>query len=146
VSNPALDASLAELAAVLKRLSDESSVLNETITDFEKTLVEMGPGFAVWTRTPFRVVPYATPGGIFGSTLGFGKHGDHWRLLVRRARYKKNGENHEFSESVSTMPLVDATRDERAAAVSHFEELVAGLKDGAIARLKVVEAAQKQAR
>ncbi len=138
--NPALNASLAELAAIVKRLNEETDKLNSVINDFEKSLVEMNPGFGLWYLNPIRTTTSATPIAR-GTQFGFLKWEDEWRLWIRRGSFTKSGDEWVPSGLADwkMLRLVEGTREERAAAVSHFGSFLDAMKEEAKARLKILE-------
>lgn len=85
--DPALEKSLAELRAVVKRLNEESDTLNARITEFESMLVELGPGVTAWAPKPLRVDDDGS-----GSQVGFLKFTDQWGLWLLRGKYTKSGD------------------------------------------------------
>lgn len=145
--DPALEKSLAQLAGVLKRLNEESDTLNTTISDFEQMLVGLNPGIAAWAPNPIRLQPETDSRGE-GSLLVFAKHGDEWRLWARRSTMVKSGEGWRSlpGGQSKVVPLVEATREERVAALDQFPVIVELLTQEAKARLALVERANKAAR
>lgn len=146
MSDPALKKSLNELAAVLKRVNEESDTLNTTISAFEQSLVDLGPGITVWAATPIRVQEqgeyYAT-----GSQVGFAK-GPGWGLLVRRGRFERAGTGWQPADEPNWkyVRLTDASREERAAAIDEFPALVEALTLAAKEHLSALERANKVSR
>jgi hypothetical protein len=127
MSDAKLEESLARLTKVLHRLNEVSDNLNVTITDFEDKLLELSPGISVWSLTPLQLLE----GAHWGSLLGFAKHEDRWGLWVRRGRVQATNGGWEPDPhagfKISLLKLIDATREERAAAIEQFPVLVEGM-------------------
>lgn len=154
MSDPALEQSIAQLAAVMAHLDKESESLNARISDFEKTLTGLNPGIAVWCPNPIRFVqaprnPHQPQHG-YGSQVGFAKVDDEWRLWVRRGMFTREADNTPWTAENfpngdwKVVPLTDATREERAAALKEFRPLVELLTAEAEQRLEMIRRANKQ--
>jgi hypothetical protein len=143
MSDPAFAKSLDELAAILKRLNEESDKLSARISQFEATLLALNPGVSASVGKPFRL--NEVDGA--GAQLAFLKWEEKWGLWVVRAKYQKVGDGWRLSPGggQSVIRLVDATREDRAAAVEQFPHLVEVLKAAATKRLALIEAANKRA-
>lgn len=144
--DPALLQSMAQLSALLKRLHAASETLNSKIAEFEKLLVEMEPGITAWCPDLLR-----QPAGVLGgaaSQLGFTKGEKEWGLFVRRGTFRRsppNGWRYDPNLSGSMVRLVDAGREERAAAVEQFPALVKAMTDTVRARVASLESASEKA-
>jgi hypothetical protein len=144
---PPLKDSLRELQTVVSRLNQATDTLNQTISDFETVLVTIAPGIPVWSLPPLRV-PQSGHSYGQGSQLGFTRWRDDWRLVVRRGQFiQRTGEwVPGSSDDWDHVPLLDASREERAAALALLPVLIADLTKEAKERLTVLEALNKQAR
>lgn len=149
--DPALQQSIVQLVKVLTRLNEESDTLNKRISDFEQTLIGLNPGIAVWCPNPLRLIQAReSPNHAAASQVGYAKFDDQWGLWIRRGVFTRTADNapwaaaHFPSETWKVVPLTDATREERAAAVKEFQTLVELMTAEAKNRLEMIERANKQ--
>jgi hypothetical protein len=143
--DPALGKSLEQLSAVAQAINETSANINRVISEFEKSLRTSNPGVSVWCSSFLRFNEFTQ----VGSQLGFGKNeDDEWGLLVRRASYgKTNGQwRLQTNRPVTILKLLEATRDERAAALEKFGLLVEELTHVAQEHLEMLRQSNRQAR
>jgi len=147
--DPALKKSLDQLAAVMKKVNEESEELNATISALEESLVELNPGITTWSANPLRVDEHSEAFARC-SQLGFTKvsTGGNWGLWVRRGMCTRAGEGWEPIEDPQwkLVRLTDATREERAAALRQFQPLVEALTQAARDHLETLAKANRAAR
>ncbi len=145
MSDPTFDASLLELGQILKRLNEETEAINEQIRSCERTLVEMNPGFSL-SSEPLYVRANESAEAGPGVDFLFGKIQDAWGLWLRRGKFQKsdNGWKYVHGSDSKVLPLIDGTREERAAAVAKFPALIEDMKRIAQERLTSLEAAKKR--
>jgi hypothetical protein len=106
--------------------------------------VELNPGIPVLLEHPFRFIPSDQT----GSRLGFLKLSDQWGLCVWRGKFAKSGDSWRpiIGAQVGVMVrLLEATREERVAALDEFPRLLEALTKEAKDKLALVEAANKRA-
>jgi hypothetical protein len=144
MSDPPLALLLNKLADVVKRLNDETAAVNAQIEQVENALIAMNPGIAMYCERPLHVRSKSGADVGSGADFGFFKVEDEWRLWVRRGIFKKaDGEwRHDITERL--LPLLEGTREERAAAVGELPALLEGMRMAAENRLQSFQAAQKK--
>jgi hypothetical protein len=153
MKDPAPRVSPSDLASVLRQINEESDALNASILEFEKQLIAMNPGFEVWVPSPFLVSDPDEP-HTRGSQLGFAKFGRSWALVVRKVVFERHEPSGLHKKPTWTLlgdgegeyaRLMEATREERVAALDHFEFLVEQMHSEALVRLESLrEANAKQ--
>ena len=144
--NPALEKSLAKLTDVAGRLSRTSDALNQEIYELEKTLVGLNLGVTVWLDKVIHILP-DTP-STYASQIGFTRIKDTWGIWLRRGAFVKDPEGWKPLPNVdwTFARLVNGTRQERAASVNEFPNLVELLTTTAEKQLASLEETAKGAR
>jgi hypothetical protein len=82
--------------------------------------------------------------------LGYGCHGNAWRLLIRERLFERRRDEYgqpegEAIDATSPKPLLEASRNRRIQAVKAVPELVESLKNATTEALQAIEKAGKLA-
>lgn len=136
-----LSDSLRRLQGVVDRLNAETETLNRTIEGFETTLAAMSPGITIWTSPLIRFDPSTNQ----GSQLGFMRWRDGWHLAIRRGRFLSGPDKPDpMDDDLEYVRLLEASREERAAAVPLFPRLVADLTKETVERIAILQDVNKK--
>ncbi len=140
--DPAIQKSLVQLATIVKQLQKESESLNTTIAEFQDSLVAVNPGIALWSPILLRYDEVK----LTGAQLGFAKHDDEWGLWIRRGTFSPEQGGYELIGSATYVRLIEASREERTAAVELFPDLVDALATVAQAHLDKLRLVNQKAK
>jgi hypothetical protein len=109
-----------DLAALSQELNEASDTLSEQIAEAEKALNALKLGVTAWA-TISSWTPPTQYGASEGCSIGYGKHNGKWGLLYLTW-------SDEFPESDRSIPLREAPREDRIAAIEKLPELVKALE------------------
>jgi hypothetical protein len=144
--DPAQDPALLELASLVHRLNTDTEEINDQLRLTEISLVEMNAGLTVFTEPLYMRVPPDSKNGS-GADFGFGKFQDEWGLWIRRGKFEKTsaGDWKPVAGDIAVLPVLGASREERAAAVEFLPSLIERMKEAVEARISSMEAARARA-
>jgi hypothetical protein len=108
-----------DLAALSQELNDASDTLSEQIAEAEKALNALKLGVTAWAT--ISSWPSGQYGASEGCSISYGKHNGKWGLLHLTW-------NDDFPESDRSIPLREAPREDRIAAITKLPELVKALE------------------
>lgn len=138
-----LEFSLEAFAEVARRLDEETNKINVQISRCEEVLVQWSPGMSLIWAMPLRVDQEKNSEEAKGSDFGFFKLEDEWRLWVRRGKLKKVNQSGWILDTPDRIiPLLDGTREERAAACGQLPKFVEHLKARVQEQLNSLRAAK----
>jgi len=154
-----------ELSAAAQALNEESDTVTKLIRQFEERLNGLRLGVEAWVTVEgsqkvqafrWHDLEMRDEGDDPGQPaeryddveLGFTRHGNEWRLVVREAQYIRidQGESSEQIHVGPTIPLLEASRRDRINALAEFPDLLRELKQSAeelIAKVKAAKAVVK---
>jgi hypothetical protein len=126
-----LSSLLSDLKESSQKLNDESGAMNSTIISIESQLVQANTGVEHWLGTDDILETRDEDGNRDHAVLGFAKIDGQWGLFVRR--YGSGGD---------VVPLIQASREVRIAALAKMPTLVKMLSDEVNRKLKAIEDAK----
>lgn len=118
------DDRLGQLEALGQRMSEATDGINEVLGQIEDRIVASHVGVAAWIKMPS------------GNALGFGRAGNHWKLLYRCSADEADAEH-----AVDSTPLLHASRAARIEAIVCMPVLLDALIENAQHILASIEAA-----
>jgi hypothetical protein len=132
-----------QLAHLSDELNRESDALTAKITEFEKRLIDLKLGIALWFHEPIAEHTQQHDNGEVSDTvthLVFAKGEGGWGLYLRGIVRGDDPDNY-FGE----MRLRDTTREDRVKAVSFFPQFLEAMVDAARKRVAHVKQGRLQA-
>jgi len=156
-TSPAHSVSITDLQPLAERLNSASDDLNQALKRIETALVALNVGLEVWVELRPEEPCFLDEDTAehIGERPGFswtrqllGVHRSHpsgeWRLQIKRTSFVEH--NNERAEGVSTFTdLLQASREDRLAAVAKIPDLLAAVRDKASAALDRIERARELA-
>lgn len=140
---------LADLTNVSKKLNAKSNEVNQTLQDLEKKLVAMHLGITAWMPQSIPLTCTEEVQGdvrfSYDTLLGFGRHGNREMLLVKKLRYCERRDvdggwgDCEFEHESAPVPLLQASRQIRIAALGQIEQLIVVLKAEGLSVINAIE-------
>lgn len=146
-------ANLADLSKLSKKLNAQSDEVNKILQDLEKKLVAMNLGISAWMPQSITLDSSQEIEGklrfSYDSILGFGRYGNRDMLLVKKLRYcerrDENGEwgDCEVEQESTPVPLLQASREIRIAALGQIEKLIGVLEYESVRVIEAIEEGRK---
>jgi len=148
---------MSELAHIARALNKKSDSANALISRFQIALGSMNIGLEVWPdEAQLDSEPWIDAGnavyelnnyqrGTVRTQFGFTNDDGKWVLATRRAYYEGgNGPEDGILDQTDTVtPLLEASRDQRLAALRFFPQIVEALQTAAEAAIKRIEKAEE---
>jgi hypothetical protein len=150
-------AKISDLAPLAKKVNQKTDRINRTITALNEKLGKLNLGIEVWLDNdsdfdkPLEAEPWSDEGSMRTrslSYLGYCRLGDKWQLAVKEVDEEHTvfeGEDCYEEVNPSYIPLLQASRNIRLAALEKIPRLLDRLKDAGESVLETVEAAEKLA-
>lgn len=147
-------ANISDLTPIAKQINDKSNAINKTISTINEKLARLNFGIEAWLDKPWSALSSSTRDQGKArirdvSYLGYDRLGDKWQLAIKHVEEEitldEDGDECIEQLNPEYVPLLQASRDLRLAALKKLPELLDDLKSRGQNILDTIADAEKLA-